>query len=110
MAVYYASKAFVQSFSEALHEELRGKGVSVTNLCPGPTETNFSKTARSHRDRETQTTKMSAQAVAFVGHRDFRHGNCVSIPGFSNKLVSLAPKFLPRSVVRNLVGKYDRLK
>src|ERR1035438_2534004 len=60
MAVYYASKAFVQSFSEALFEELRGTGVSVTNLCPGPTESNFFKTARGHRSRELHRTKRAA--------------------------------------------------
>ena len=52
MAIYYATKAFVQSFSEALFEELRGSGVSVTNLCPGPTATNFSQVARSYQRRE----------------------------------------------------------
>ncbi len=110
MAVYYASKAFVQSFSEALFEELRGSDVSVTNLCPGPTESNFSQTARSHRVREARSPKMSAQIVAQIGHQDFRRGKCVSIPGFSNKLVASASKLLPRSTVRKSVGRYNQLK
>jgi short-subunit dehydrogenase len=110
MAVYYASKAFVQSFSEALFVELSGTGVSVTNLCPGPTETNFSQTARSHRIRETQSPKMSAARVAQIGYRDFRQAQCLSIPGFSNKLVAVAPKLLPRRTVRQMVGRYNQLK
>ncbi len=110
MAIYYASKAFVQSFSDALFEELRGTGVGITNLCPGPTETNFSQTARSHRTRETQVNKMSAQLVAQIGHRDFRRGKDVSIPGFSNKLLASAVKLLPRAVIRKGVGRYNKLK
>ena len=110
MAVYYASKAFVQSFSEALCEELRGTGVTVTNLCPGPTETNFSRVARSHRVREAQAKKMSAAAVAAAGRQDFRRGKAVSVPGFSNKLLAMVPRLLPRAAVRKLVGKYNRLK
>jgi uncharacterized protein len=110
MGVYYASKAFVQSFSEALFEELRGTGVGVTNLCPGATETNFSRIARSHRARAAQSAKMSAQAVAQIGHRDFRRAKCLSIPGFSNQLAVAAPRLLPRTTVRKLVGRYNQLQ
>lgn len=110
MAVYYATKAFVMSFSEALHEELRGTGVRVTNLCPGPTESNFSQVARSHRIRESQAKKMTSAEVAKIGHDDFRAGVHISLPGFSNKLIALAPKMLPRGTVRRIVGRYNRLK
>jgi len=111
MAVYYASKAFVLSFSEALHEELRGTGVRVTDLCPGPTETNFFKVARSHRIRETRTRKMSAALVAQIGHRDFRNEKCLSVPGMQNKMLALvASKLLPRPAVRKLVNRYNKLK
>jgi short-subunit dehydrogenase len=110
MAVYYASKAFVQSFSEALHEELRGTNVRITNLCPGPTETNFSNTARNHRVRQSQAKKMSAVEVARIGHADFRSKKFLSLPGATNKLAAFAPKILPRATVRRLVGRYNRLK
>jgi len=110
MAVYYASKAFVLSFSEALHEELRGTRISITNLCPGPTESKFSDTARSHRVRQSQAKKMSAQEVAEIGHADFRAGKHLSVPGGSNKILSFAPKLLPRTAVRRIVGRYNRLK
>lgn len=110
MAVYYASKAFVLSFSEALHEELRGSGISVSALCPGATETNFSKTARGHRAREIKSKKMSAVAVAMAGHRTFRRNQCICVPGAANKILASAPRILPRSAVRKLVGKFNKLK
>ena len=110
MAVYYATKAFVQSFSEALHEELRDTHVALTNLCPGPTESNFSQVARSHRTRKVQARKMSAAEVARIGYRDFRQGVAISIPGASNKMLPLISKFLPRIVIRRLVGRYNSTK
>ena len=110
MAVYYASKAFVQSFSEALYEELRGTGVSVTNLCPGPTETNFSQTARTYESRTTQVAKMSAAEVAATGYRAFRQGHCLSVPGGRNVFLALLAKFFPRATTRRLVGRYNKLK
>jgi short-subunit dehydrogenase len=109
MAVYYATKAFVLSFSEALHEELRGTGVRITNLCPGPTESNFSQVARSHRTRKAQANKMSAAKVARMGHADYRRAKHLSVPGASNKLLTVAPKLLPRAAVRRLLGHYNSL-
>ena len=111
MAVYYASKAFVLSFSEALHEELLGTGVSVTNLCPGPTESNFSQVARSHRVRENSAHKMSAALVAQIGHKDFRKEKCLSVPGLQNKILTMmGSKILPRAAARRLSGHYNKLK
>jgi hypothetical protein len=110
MAVYYASKAFVLSFSESLHEELRGTKIQVTNLCPGPTESNFSNVARSHRAREAQAKKMSAAEVARIGHRDFRAGVHISLPGATNKFAAFAPRVFPRAIVRRLIGRYNKLK
>ena len=110
MAVYYASKAFVQSFSEALFEELRGSGVSVTNLCPGPTESNFTRVARSYQTRELQAAKMSAAEVADAGHRAFRDGHCVQVPGMKNKLLVQLARVLPRATIRKGVARYNKLK
>jgi uncharacterized protein len=110
MAIYYASKAFVQSFSEALFEELRETGVSVTNLCPGPTETNFSQTARAYQTRSKQVSKMSAAEVAVTGYRAFRAGRLVCVPGMMNKFFVLLIRLFPRSVSRGIVGKYNKLK
>jgi hypothetical protein len=110
MAIYYASKAFVQSFSEALFEELRGTGVSVTNLCPGPTESNFFQVARGHRARELQVAKMPTAKVAAAGHRAFRIGQCVKVPGLKNQLLVQLPRMLPPAVVRRSVAHYNKLK
>jgi short-subunit dehydrogenase len=109
MAVYYASKAFVQSFGEALFEELRGTGVRVTNLCPGPTETNFSRVARAFQTRELQGAKMTAAAVAASGHRAFRRQRLVDLPGLQNRLLVQLTRLLPRALIRKGVGRYNRL-
>lgn len=110
MAIYYASKAFVLSFSEALREELRGTGVTVTDLCPGPVETNFSQVARSHRRRKTRAKKMSAAAAARIGHAEFRAGKLISIPGGSNKLLAALASTLPRRLLTRLVNYYNQLE
>lgn len=108
MAIYYATKAFVESFSEALFEELRGTGVNVTNLCPGPTESNFSKIARAYRSRAHQTSKMSAAEVATAGHRAFRQKRCLCVPGFKNRVLVKLAEIFPRSKVRQSVASYNK--
>lgn len=109
MAVYFASKAFVLSFSEALDVELRGTNVTITNLCPGPTETNFSQVARGHRQRPVPVEKMSASEVARIGYQDYRRGKHISVPGAMNKFNCIVPHFLPRAGVRRIVGWLNRL-
>jgi short-subunit dehydrogenase len=109
MAIYYATKAFVMSFSEALREELRGAGVTVTDLCPGPTETNFSQVARSHRVRKVRAAKMPAAEVARIGHAEFRQGRCLSIPGAKNKVLIALTQLLPRRVLAKLSAHYNKL-
>jgi len=104
MAVYYASKAYVLSFSEALTRELKGSGITVTTLCPGPTDTDFAKTAGlgkslMHRMLPPQTSLH----VAKVGYKAMLKGKAIEIPGFMNKLSTLTPRFTPRSLVRNLI-------
>jgi len=110
MAVYYASKAFVQSFSEALYEELCGTGVRVTNLCPGATESNFSQIARGYHMREKSAAKKSAAEVAAAGHRAFRAGRCFKVTGARNSLLVQLTRMFPRSTIRKLVGGYNKLK
>jgi len=110
LAIYYATKAFVQSFSEALSEELAGTGVSVTVLCPGPTETNFSAVSRGEKVRVVQTKKMSAEEVARTGYAAFRNKKVISVPGLQNKAMILAARIAPRSMVRRIVKKYNTFK
>ena len=99
MSVYYASKAFVFSFSYALADELEGTGVTVTTLCPGPTQTAFHKRAgRSHSKKALNFWMMSAEEVAEAGFRGLMHGKRVVIPGFLNKLGFLFAKLLPTKI------------
>jgi len=111
MSVYFSTKAFVRSFSDGLVEELRGTGVTVTNLAPGPTETNFSAVARGHfRRRISSDKKMSATTVAQFGYKKFRQGKTEAIPGGINWLLAhLVAKIFPRTIIRRLVGKYNKL-
>jgi uncharacterized protein len=109
LAIYYATKAFVQSFSEALAEELDGSGVSVTVLCPGPTETNFSAVARGQKVRTASRSTMSARDVARIGHAAFRAKKAISVPGSSNKALIALARLLPRSAIRRIVKNYNKL-
>ena len=110
MAIYYATKAFVQSFSEALAEELVGTGVSVTVLCPGPTESNFGAVARGERTRLMQSSKMSAESVARFGYFAFRTKETVAIPGIRNRSLTFLTRLAPRKTVRKMVKRYNTLK
>ncbi len=103
MAVYYASKAFVLSFSEALHEELSGN-VTVTALCPGPTRTGFTKAAKMGRTPLFDSAwVMDAQKVAKAGYSGLKRGKAVVVPGVLNRLLAESIRFTPRRVVRKLV-------
>ncbi|HYN04188.1 MAG TPA: SDR family oxidoreductase [Vicinamibacteria bacterium] len=104
MAVYYATKAFVLSFSEAIASELEGTGVSVTALCPGPTASGFQDKADMHASALVKGKKLpTAQAVAAQGYRAMQRGQRVFIPGVMNWLMAQSTRFAPRSVVTGLV-------
>lgn len=109
MAVYYASKAFVLSFTEALAAELDGTGVKVTALCPGPTDTNFFKVAHADNARLVRVASMTAKEVAVQGHRDFRRGRVVAVSGWRNWLLVLLVRFTPRLLVRSITRKFNGL-
>ena len=100
MTVYYASKAYVISFSEALANELEKTGVTVTCLCPGATETEFARRAGNDRSRLFQQLKpMSAATVAADGYRGLMKGKTLVISGFRNWLVAESVRFAPRKMV-----------
>jgi hypothetical protein len=105
MAVYYATKAYVLSFTEALNQELRGSGVHATALCPGPVETGFQ--ARAAFDNSMRLLKvaapMSAEAVARAGFEGFARRRAVVIPGASNAVMARAAPFTPRPVLLSMV-------
>jgi NAD(P)-dependent dehydrogenase (short-subunit alcohol dehydrogenase family) len=108
MAVYYASKAFVLSLSEAVAEELAGTGVTVTALCPGPTDTNFAEAANAKFTRLFKKSAMSPEAVARMGHSAFRKGHVVAIAGMRNQLLALAVRVAPRAIVRKIAKRLNQ--
>jgi hypothetical protein len=108
MAVYYATKAYVLSFTEALVEELIGTGVTATALCPGPTATNFGNVSHGQKMRRLNTPKMPAATVASYGHRAFRQGRLLAIPGWQYQVLLFLVRILPRWCVRKLAGLFNR--
>jgi short-subunit dehydrogenase len=108
-AVYYASKAYVLSFSEALHRELRPANVRVTALCPGPVATEFQ--ARAGADsRRTPFLDLPAARVAEEGYRGLMRGQRLVIPGFGNKTMAFLPRILPRDLLLSLAGRRQRAR
>jgi uncharacterized protein len=105
MAVYYASKAYVLNFSEALANELHGTGVTVTTLAPGPTRTGFQKRGRLEDSRLVQGNIGDAPSVALAGYRGLMAGKTLVIPGFSNKLIPWIVRVSPRGVVTRVVRR-----
>jgi short-subunit dehydrogenase len=98
MSVYYATKAYVLSFSEALSSELSGSGVTVTALCPGATRTEFQKRAGIDEvPREKKGNASSSMEVAEIGYDAMMSGRSSVITGFANKFSAFALRFLPRS-------------
>ncbi len=103
MAVYYATKAYVLSFSEALTEELRGTGLHVACLAPGPTATEFGTVSGMNESVVFKLGVMDAQAVAKAGYQGFRQGKALIVPGLLNRLGAFSVRLAPRSIVRKLV-------
>lgn len=100
MAVYYATKAYVISFSEALANELHDSGVTVTCFCPGPTQTGFAKRAGNDQSRLfKQMGAMSAEKVALTGYRAVMEGRTLAISGIHNWAVAQSTRFAPRKMV-----------
>jgi len=100
LAVYYATKAYVISFSEAIANELRGTGVTVTCFCPGATRTGFARRAGIEKSRLFQSIgAMSAEKVALDGYRAVMEGRTLAISGAHNWLVAESTRFAPRKVV-----------
>ncbi|WP_372715450.1 SDR family NAD(P)-dependent oxidoreductase [Novipirellula sp.] len=105
MSVYYASKAYVLSFTEGLREELADTGLHVTCLEPGPTESSFAEDSGMGKLDMFSSSTMSAQTVAKAGYEGYRDNQDVVIPGWKNRLMVTSTGFLPRFATRKLVGK-----
>jgi len=105
MATYHASKAYVLSFSEAIANESRGTGVTVTCLCPGPTRTEFQARARMQRSMYARGRMMTAAGVARIGYDGMMAGKSVVIPGLRNQLLIWSLRLGSRGMVTNIVRK-----
>lgn len=102
-AVYYATKAFVLSFTEALHSELKPRGIKVTALCPGPVPTEFAARAGVVGELAPGKLTQTAESVAEAGYAGLMRNKRTVIPGFANKIVTLAVRFAPRRLLLRAV-------
>jgi short-subunit dehydrogenase len=108
MAVYYATKAYVLSFSEALHHELAPRGVRVTCLCPGPVETEFSTRAGALEREPPRLLTVAADKVAEAGYRGLMRGQRLVVPGWANKLVTFLPRIVPKPIILSILAARQR--
>jgi len=104
MAVYFATKAFVLSFTEALHEELKPHGIHVTALCPGPTRTEFGDVAGFGGNGLFDRVAMESPEVVAAGLNGLDRNRAVVVTGLANKIGAISTRFAPRSVVRKIAG------
>ncbi|GMA64347.1 SDR family oxidoreductase [Alicyclobacillus fastidiosus] len=103
MAVYYATKAYVLSFSEAIGNEVREYGITVTTLCPGPTSTEFASRANMSTSRLFQGSGvMDAKTVAKLGYEGMMKGRTIVIPGVRNQVLAASTRFAPRRAVTRI--------
>ena len=109
MAVYYASKSYVLSFSEALHDELKKHNIVVTALCPGPTKTGFQKRANTEQIKMFKTM-MDPRTVAKLGYEGMKNKKSLVIPGLKNKTLSFFAKIAPGKLGAKIVSKIHQNK
>ena len=106
MSVYYASKAYVLSFSEAVAEEMIGTGVTVTCLCPGPVNTNFQKRAYLQGTAMTNSPlTVDVREVARIGYEGMKQGKRIVIPGWKNRVLVAGMRFAPRNLLTKAVRR-----
>lgn len=110
MSVYFATKAYVLSFSEAIDNEVREKGITVTALCPGSTESGFHAAAEGNEKPARERKLPSAREVAEYAYNAMMNGKRVAIPGIKNTVMANAVRFLPRSVVVKMARKIQERK
>ena len=108
MAVYYATKAYVLSFSQALSQEWQGSGVTVTALCPGPTKTGFARASNATNAGIFRGKLPTAEEVAYFGYRSMMRGKRVAVHGWRNKLAMQLTRFLPRRWQAAIVARAER--
>lgn len=105
MASYYASKAYVLNLTEAIAEEVKDSGVTVSCLCPGPVKTSFQGKAGIQKSSGAKKFLMEPAVVALEAYKNFNKGKVIIIPGAKNKFLVIINKFAPRSIVRKIILK-----
>jgi short-subunit dehydrogenase len=110
MTVYFATKAYVLSFTEAIAEEVSGSALKITCLAPGATETEFAASAGTNGSKLFQGTLMTAADVARTGFDGWNAGKRLVIPGFRNKLGTFALRLVPRSFVPAIVKRLNTIE
>lgn len=110
MSTYYASKAYVLHFSEAIAHECAGRGVVVSALCPGPVRTEFQARAGIHGSRLFKgKASMDARTVALAGYRGLMRGQRIVVPGLSNQLILQISRFVPRRFATFVAGRMNKV-
>ncbi|MEA5575608.1 SDR family oxidoreductase [Anabaena sp. UHCC 0451] len=111
MAVYFATKAYVLSFSEAIANELEGTGVTVTTLCPGPTTSEFQKAAAMEEAKISHVNRMmNSETVAKIGYDSLMANKTIAIPGLRNNILVKSVRFAPRNIVTKVVRNMHELR
>ncbi|WP_252224192.1 SDR family oxidoreductase [Clostridium sp. ZBS2] len=105
MAMYYSSKAYVLSLTEALYEEVKDLGIKVSCVCPGPVKTSFQSKAGIKKSEKAKKYLMDADKVAKIAYKEFFKGKAIIIPGYKNKLLVWGTKLIPRSISRKIILK-----
>ncbi len=105
MSIYYSSKAYVLSLTEAIHDELKGLDIRVSCLCPGPVKTSFQEKAGIKKSEKSKRYLMDASDIAQCAYREFAMGKAIIIPGYKNKLLILGNKLIPRALSRRIILK-----
>lgn len=107
MAMYYSSKAYVLSLTEALHDEVESLGIRISCLCPGPVKTSFQEKSGINKSKQANKYLMNADKVAKEAYLGFIKGKLIIIPGYKNKLLVLGSKFIPRKWSRRIILKMN---
>lgn len=105
MSMYYSSKAYVLSLTEALYDEVKGTDIRISCLCPGPVKTSFQEKAGIQKSENAKRYLMDAKKVAHIAYKEFSKGKAIIIPGYKNKLLILVNKIVPRAWSRQIILK-----
>lgn len=108
MAMYYSTKAYVLTLTEAIHDEVKEFGVKVSCLCPGPVKTNFQDKAGIKKSDKAKKYLMSPEEVAIIGYNKFLKGKTIIVPGIKNKILVCFTKFIPRGLSRKIISMTNK--